>query len=174
MFRNVLVVIDGSIDSREALAQAIDLAQRERSRLTLIAAERRLPTCAYLGVAAAVPLAVPTADAGARDVMREAVRHVPGDVPVTTIVTALPIRAALIRQIDRGHHDLVMLGEAPCGRLRSMLGSLGHYLVRHSPAPVLVVHAERSASPVPARATGAGGAEVRARRWRASTRSPAA
>jgi nucleotide-binding universal stress UspA family protein len=170
MFRNVLVVIDGSIHSREALDQAIDLAQRERSRLTLIAAERRLPTCAYLGVAAAVPLAVPTADTGARDLMRDALRQVPADTPVTTIVSALPIRAALIRQIDRGHHDLVMLGEPPCGRVRALVGSLGHYLVRHSPVPVLVVHADPPPSAAPAPPIGV---PARSRRWRASTRSPA-
>jgi nucleotide-binding universal stress UspA family protein len=170
MFRNVLVVIDGSIDSRQALEQAIDLAQRERSRLTLIAAERRMPTCAYLGVAAAVPLAVPTADSGARDVMREALRQVPADVPVTTIVTALPIRAALLRQIERGNHDLVMLGESPCGRVRALLGSLGHYLVRHSPAPVLIVHADPPPSPVP---TAPVEVQLRPRRWWPSTRSSA-
>jgi nucleotide-binding universal stress UspA family protein len=170
MFRNVLVVIDGSIDSSHALEQAIDLAQRERSRLTLIAAERRVPMCAYLGVAAAAPLAVPTADTGACDLMREALARVPSDIPVTTIVTALPIRAALIRQIERGQHDLVMLGQAPGGRLRSLLGGLGHYLVRHSPAPVLVVHAHRPSSPATIRPPGA---RRRPRRWRASTRSPA-
>ncbi|HYZ82415.1 MAG TPA: universal stress protein [Solirubrobacteraceae bacterium] len=170
MFRNVLVVIDGSVDSREALDQAIDLARRERSRLTFIAAERRIPTCAYLGVAAAAPLAVPAADNTARDLMREAVGQVPDDIPVTTIITALPIRAALIRLLERGQHDLVMLGERPRGRLRSIVGSLGHYLVRHSPAPVLVVHAERPPSPVTPRPTGA---QLRSRRWGASTRSPA-
>jgi nucleotide-binding universal stress UspA family protein len=170
MFRNVLVVIDGSIDSKEALDQAIDLAQRERSRLTFIAAERRVPTCAYLGVAAAVPLAVPPVDRTARDLMCEAVGQVPGDIPVTTIVSALPIRAALIRQLERGQHDLVMLGEPPRGRLRSIVGSLGHFLVRHSPTPVLVVHAEPPPSPVTPRTDGA---PLRTRRWRASTRSPA-
>jgi nucleotide-binding universal stress UspA family protein len=170
MFRNVLVVIDGSIDSSQALDQAIDLAQRERSRLTLLAAERRIPTCAYLGVAAAVPLAVPAADNGAREMMREALRRVPADVSVTTIVTALPIRAALLRQIERGHHDLVMLGERPSGRLRALLGSLGHYLVRHSPAPVLVVHADRPPSQPPAAPVAL---QVRSRRRRLSTRSPA-
>jgi nucleotide-binding universal stress UspA family protein len=170
VFRNVLVVIDGSIDSRQALDQAIDLAQRERSRLTLIAAERRMPTCAYLGVAAAVPLAVPTADSGAREIMREAVRQVPADVPVTTIISALPIRAALLRQIDRGSHDLVMLGEPPCGRLRALVDSLGHYLVRHSPTPVLVVHADPPPSPA---ATAPVGVQLRSRRWRPSTRSSA-
>jgi nucleotide-binding universal stress UspA family protein len=169
MFRNVLVVIDGSIDSREALDQAIDLAQRERSRLTLIAAERRLPACAYLGVAAAVPLAIAATDPTARDFMREATDRVPSDVSVTTIVTALPIRAALTRQLAEGRHDLVMLGARPCRRRRSLFGGLSHWLVRHSPAPVLVVHAEPEptvTTPRPA------GAQVRSRRLRASTRSP--
>jgi nucleotide-binding universal stress UspA family protein len=169
MFRNVLVVIDGSIDSKEALDQAIDLAQRERSRLTLIAAERRLPACAYLGVAAAVPLAVPATDPTAHDLMREATDRVPSDVSVTTIVTPLPIRAALTRQLAQGRHDLVMLGARPCGRLRSVLGSLSHWVVRHSPAPVLVVHAEPE--PIVAAARPAG-AQVRFRRLRASTRTP--
>ena len=169
MFRNVLVVIDGSIDSREALDQAIDLAQRERSRLTLIAAERRLPACAYLGVAAAVPLAVPATDPTAHDLMREATDRVPSDVSVTTIVTPLPIRAALTRQLAQGRHDLVMLGERPCGRLRSVLGSLSHWVVRHSPAPVLVVHAEPEPTVAAARPAGA---QVRFRRLRASTRTP--
>jgi nucleotide-binding universal stress UspA family protein len=36
MFRDVLVVVDATPDAQEALTQAIDLAQRERSRLTLI------------------------------------------------------------------------------------------------------------------------------------------
>ena len=169
MFRNVLVVIDGSIDSREALDQAIDLAQRERSRLTLIAAERRVPACAYLGVAAAVPLAVPATDPAAFDLMREAVARVPGDVPVTTIVSALPIRAALTHQLAQGSHDLVMLGARPCGRLRAVLGNLSHWLVRHSLAPVLVVHAEPEPTVITPRPAGA---QVRSRRLRTSTRSP--
>jgi nucleotide-binding universal stress UspA family protein len=40
MFRDVLVVVDATSDAREALNQAIDLAQREHSRLTLITVER--------------------------------------------------------------------------------------------------------------------------------------
>ena len=171
MFHNVLVVIDGSIDSREALDEAIDLAQRERSRLTLIAAERRLPACAYLGVAAAVPLAVPATDPAARDLIREATDRVPGDVPVTTIVTALPIRAALTRQLAHGCHDLVMLGARPCGRVRAVFGSLSHWLVRHSAVPVLVVHAEPEPTVLTLRP---GGARAGSRRLRASSRSPAA
>ena len=141
MFRDVLVVVDATSDAREALSQAIDLAQRERSRLTLITVERRLPACAYLGVAAALPLVIPAAEAEARQLMCEALAGVPADVPVTTVLAAPPVRPALMTQITRGGHDLVVMGAPSQGRVRSAFGSLSHYLVRHSPAPVLVVHA---------------------------------
>ena len=62
-----------------------------------------------------------------------------------------------------------MLGARPCGRLRSVLGSLSHWVVRHSPAPVLVVHAEPEPTVAAARPAGA---QVRFRRLRASTRTP--
>jgi nucleotide-binding universal stress UspA family protein len=141
MFRDVLVLVDATPDAREALSQAIDLAQRERSRLTLITVERRLPACAYLGVAAALPLVIPAAAAEARGLICEALSQVPADVPVTTVISTPPVRQALLIEIKRGNHDLVVMGARPGGRLRSAFGTLGHYLVRRSPAPVLVVHA---------------------------------
>jgi nucleotide-binding universal stress UspA family protein len=171
MFRDVLVVVDATSDAREALIQAIDLAQRERSRLTLITAERRLPACAYLGVAAALPLVIPAAEAEAREIMGEALALVPPDVPVTTVVASAPIRPAVMAQIKRGGHDLVVIGARPRalhrGRLRFRAGSLSHYIVRRSPAPVLVVHAE---PPRGRSVTRPAAARTRARRW--ATRSP--
>jgi nucleotide-binding universal stress UspA family protein len=169
MFRDVLVVVDATNDAREALSQAIDLAQRERSRLTLITVERRLPACAYLGVAAALPLVIPAAEAEARQLMCEALARVPADVPVTTVLAIPPIRQALMMQIKRGDHDLVVMGARPSGAGRLAFGSLSHYLVRRSPAPVLVVHA------APPRGRAARRREAptaRARRW--ATRSPVA
>jgi nucleotide-binding universal stress UspA family protein len=168
MFRDVLVVVDATDDAREALSQAIDLAQRERSRLTLITVERRLPACAYLGAAAALPLVIPAAQAEAREVMCEALASVPADVPVTTVIATAPIRQALMTQIRRGDHDLVVMGAGPRGILRPVLASVSHYLVRRSPVPVLVVHA------VPSRGravTPLAAPRSRARRW--PTRSTA-
>ena len=53
MFRNILVAVDGSPDSDEALAQAIDPAESEGTRLTLITGVERPPAAAYIGLAAA-------------------------------------------------------------------------------------------------------------------------
>jgi nucleotide-binding universal stress UspA family protein len=169
MFRDVLVVVDATSDAREALSQAIDLAQRERSRLTLIAVERRLPACAYLGVAAALPLVIPAAEAEARQVMCEALSGVPADIPVTTVIAAPPVRPALMKEIKRGGHDLVVMGAPSRDSPRPAFGTLGHYLVRRSPVPVLIVHGEpprRHAVTLGAATRGR-----RARRW--ATRSPA-
>jgi len=52
---------------------------------------------------------------------------------------------ALIRQFKDGQHDLVVMGSRGRGAVRSaLLGSASHYVLNHSPVPVLIVHAEQS------------------------------
>lgn len=43
MFHNILVAVDGSPDAEQALMQAIDLAESEHTRLTLITGVQKLP-----------------------------------------------------------------------------------------------------------------------------------
>ncbi len=50
MFHNILVAIDGSPEAEQALMQAIDLAESEHTRLTLISGVQKLPTIAYAGL----------------------------------------------------------------------------------------------------------------------------
>ena len=141
MFHNILVAVDGSPDSDEALAQAIDLAQSENTRLTLMTAPAFIPSTVYLTPAINTVLEDNRTEAQA--VLRRARDRVPRDLPVTTIMADQPIRTALIRQIEAGHHDLVAMGSRGRGAVRSaLLGSVSHYVLNHSPVPVLIVHAE--------------------------------
>jgi nucleotide-binding universal stress UspA family protein len=149
MFQNILVAVDGSPDADEALTQAIDLAESEHTRLTLITGVQKLPSVVYIGLTAA-PLAQIDADARsqAEAVLRSARDRVPDDIPVTTILTDQPIRAALIEQIRQGKHDLVAIGSRGRGAVRAtLLGSVSHYVLNHSPIPALIVHAR--AKPIP-------------------------
>jgi nucleotide-binding universal stress UspA family protein len=155
MFHNILVAIDGSADARQALTEAIDLARSERSRLTLMTGVAPLPPIALAtgAAAAAIAEAMRGAEAEAERILRVAREAVPGDVSVTTVLTRKPVRGALIEQIKKGRHDLVVMGSRGRGAVRSaLLGSVSHYVLHHSSAPVLIVHADRSANPNPAAA----------------------
>jgi nucleotide-binding universal stress UspA family protein len=145
MFHNVLVAVDGSQHADRALAEAIDLAASERARLTLMTAVLRPPATAYF-VAAETTATGLLEDAReeAEAILRRACQRVPADLPVTTVLTEHPIGVAIIHQIEDAHHDLVVMGSRGRGAVRSaLLGSVSHYVLHHSPVPVLIVHAER-------------------------------
>jgi len=141
MFHNILVAVDGSPHSDRALTHAIDLAQTEQGRLTLMTAIAELPTTTYLTAGAVVANLIEGARAEGEAILRRAVARVPHDVPVTTVLTAQPIRIAMMRQIKDGHYDLVVMGSRGRGAVRStLLGSVSHYILHHSSVPVLIVH----------------------------------
>jgi nucleotide-binding universal stress UspA family protein len=146
MFHNILVAIDGSPDADQALAQAIDLADSEHSRLTIFSAVVAPPNTAYVGVSGEVVANLTRdAEAEAGAIMRTAAEMVPDQVSVNTVLSSEPVRHALIHQIEQGAHDLVVMGSRGRGAVRSvLLGSVSHYVLHHSPVPVLIVHAEAS------------------------------
>ena len=138
MFRNILVAVDGSPDSDEALAQAIDLAESEHTRLTLMTAEPQIPATAYLTPAINTLIAQTHADTEA--VLRRARDRVPEDLPVTTVLTDQPIRTALIHQIEAGHHDLVAMGSRGRSNIVNLLlGSVALKVLARCSVPVLLI-----------------------------------
>jgi nucleotide-binding universal stress UspA family protein len=151
MFHNILVAVDGSADADAALAHAIDLAESEHTRLTLMTAVAELPPTAYLIPGEETGQLVERAHVQAEAIIQQARNRVPRDLPVTTVLSEEPIRRALCRQIKEGHHDLVVMGSRGRGAVRAaLLGSVSHYVLHHSPVPVLIVHAERSPHPLAA------------------------
>jgi len=144
MFQNILVAIDGSPDADQALTQAIDLAESEHTRLTLFSAVVTPPAVAYAGVSGGVTAnLIRDAEAETERILRSAVERVPNGVSVNTVLSSQPVRQALMRQITTGHHDLVVMGSRGRGALRSvLLGSVSHYVLHHSPIPVLIMHAD--------------------------------
>jgi nucleotide-binding universal stress UspA family protein len=146
MFRNILVSVDGSVHAGRALSEAIDIAVADRARLTIITAIPRSPTwmCASLAVPAP-PALDRELERESAQILRAAERRVPESVPVTTILTRKPIRDAIQKRIAEGHHDLLVIGSRGRGAFASsLLGSVSHHALNHSPIPVLVVHADDS------------------------------
>jgi len=148
MFHNILVAVDGSQHAEQALADAIDLADREHARLTLFTALVQPPAAAFFGATGdAVADIFQQAEAQAEAVLRRARDRVPDHLSVTTVLSTDPVQPALIRQIKNGDHDLVVMGSRGRGAMRSaLLGSVSHYVLHHSPVPVLIVHAQARSS----------------------------
>lgn len=145
MFHNILVAVDGSLHADQALTHAIDLAESQHARLSVITAVTDLPATTYLMAGEATVKLIEDTIAEAEAILRRVRDRVPDDLPVTTKLTKQPIRQALMCQIKEGHYDLVVMGSRGRGVVRSaLLGSVSHYVLHHSPIPVLIVHAERA------------------------------
>ncbi len=143
MFRNILVSVDGSSHADQALAEAIELAESSNGRLTILTAVIRPPSFARGGLGAGAVQAVEQdLEREFQEVLERAVDRVPESTPVTKVLTHEPIRGALMKRIEEGGHDLVVMGSRGRGAVRSaVLGSVSHYVLNHSPVPVLIVHA---------------------------------
>lgn len=145
MFHNILVAVDGSPDAEEALTQAIDIAESEHTRLTLITGVQEVAASTYLVAGEMVAGLIDAARKEAETILGRARGRVPDDLSVTTVLAAEPIRTALIRQIEVGGHDLVVIGSRGRGAVRAaLLGSVSHHVLHHSPIPVLIIHVERA------------------------------
>jgi nucleotide-binding universal stress UspA family protein len=107
------------------------------------------PAVAYAGVSGDVVTKLARdAEAEAEAILRTAVERVPDDVSVSTVLSTAPVRLALLDQIRDGGHDLVVMGSRGRGAVRSvLLGSVSHYVLHHSPIPVLIVHADTPQNP---------------------------
>jgi nucleotide-binding universal stress UspA family protein len=142
MFRSILVAVDGSREAAKALEEAVDLARSEGARLTLISVAE-LPRWRFSGF----PLAVPFPDEAelvreAERIVEQAEELVPEDVPVSTVVRRGPVAKAILKRVETGEHDLVVVGSRGLGPTGSLiLGSVSRAVLARSPVPVLVAPA---------------------------------
>ena len=141
MYRSILVAVDGSDAAAHALAEAVDLAQAEGARLTLISVAA--PSRWRL----ASPYVVPFPDDDelerqAQLVLDRAEALVPEGVPVSTVVRRGAVAQAILGRVEAAEHDLVVMGSRGLGPAGSLLlGSVSRAVLAHSPVPVLVARA---------------------------------
>ena len=148
MFRSILVAVDGSRAASKALEQAIDLAESEGSRLTLISVAE-LPRWRFSSFPLAVPF--PNEDELVHEAetnLERAEALVPDGVPVCTVLRCGSTAKEIVKRVIAGEHDLVVMGSrglGPAGAV--LLGSVSRAVLAHSPVPVLIAPPPRTEVP---------------------------
>jgi nucleotide-binding universal stress UspA family protein len=138
----VVVGVDGSSESVDAVGVAVDLARSRSAKLYIVTVVR--PPEGWWGIVGSPPTAEALGDSlsdAQRNILDHALRSVDlTDLEYETIEEIGDPSAQLIEACRRLDADLLVVGRRGAGLFRRMVvGSVANHVVQDSPCPVLVV-----------------------------------
>jgi nucleotide-binding universal stress UspA family protein len=135
---NILVAVDGSARSLDAVRTAAAIAEGSRAHLTILTAVRA-GKAGFGGLD--LSSVRPSAARQGRDALHEAASVIPeGLLATVRIERGAPVRV-ILDHVRGGGYDLLVVGSRGRGPLRSaLLGSVSRPVIERSPIPVLVAH----------------------------------
>jgi len=137
--RRILVPVDFSVPSRQALRAAVALAQRFGSRLAVAHVTRRNRPDSRI-VAEQLGMDFDTRRAGRAKLVEFLERELPADLQPTRIVTDGVPFDKITKAAATWDADLIVIAtQGYTGLKHVLLGSTAERVVRHAPCPVLVV-----------------------------------
>lgn len=154
MFEKILVTLDGSEHSVQALRAAIQIARKFNGKLTLVhvyaitVAPIVVPeptTLTPSGVPVVTPAEVSRMIEAAREVGQRILNDGEKEVKSENVQVESTLKeGGTVQEITRlakeGNFDLIVIGAKGVGRLREfLLGSVSDGVMKHAPCPVLVV-----------------------------------
>jgi nucleotide-binding universal stress UspA family protein len=156
--RSILVPLDGSRLSEQALPLAVALAERARATLRLVLVSiPAVPPGATLPLSPEVRQLYVSLDREARtsekaylNTFADQLRKQSSALAITSTTLRGPVAEALLEYVRQSRSDLVVMTSRGHGGLRRLwLGSVADAMIRGSAVPVLLVRPEETASPQP-------------------------
>ena len=157
-FRSIVVPLDGSRLSEQAIPLAMAIAERARAALRLILVSiRRLPVSPIPPLSAELRRLYVSLDLEARTSEKAYLRAFAaqlkkrsGSVAVTSRILTGSVAATLLEYVHDTRSDLVVMTSRGQGGVRRLwLGSVADAMIRGSSVPVLLVRPEENPSPQP-------------------------
>lgn len=139
---SIVVFIDHRPETSARMREAVELALRERARLTLLAAIPTVPAFTWVPPAPAPesPSALRRAcERECEALLRRYAAEVPASVSVTMSARRARAHAALLDEVREHDHDMVVLGPAPSGVLGLLARRRHSRFLRRCPARVLAI-----------------------------------
>ena len=139
MFLDILVGVDGSPSARRALDTAAELAQAGNAKLTLVTVAP--PVSSYVTLAGVdVGRMRSELDRWASELLEKASATMPDGVIAHTVQRAGEAGPEIVKELEQGSYDLLVLGSRGRGRTQSgLLGSVNGYVHFHTHIPVLTI-----------------------------------
>jgi len=149
-FARIVVTIDGSSNSDDALSVAIDLAGRYGSELTVLTVAPLVPVYIPAGNSYVPPTISDTDTARYRELVDVAVKRAEsaGVSAVTGVCQEGVVVDEILAFLEAHPADLVVVGSRGLSATKRLLiGSISSALVTHAPCPVLVVRGRPTTKP---------------------------
>lgn len=152
-YRSILVPLDGSRLSEQALPLALAIAERAKAKLRLVLVHR-LPAIPLSAegrrVYVSLELAARKSEKAYLKTFTDQIRNQSTSLAITSTTLTGPVAGTLSEYIHESKTDLVVMTSRGQGGLRRLwLGSVADAMIRGSPVPILLVRPEENPSPRP-------------------------
>ncbi len=140
-FKNILLVHDNTESGQLTLGRAIDLARRNKARLTVIQVISQIPRDYRMLITAVTSEEIMRLAGKEQTLLLEkSVAHFPETSHVECKVTVGREFIEIIKEVLRNKHDLVIkTARGMGGRLGMLFGSTAMHLLRKCPCPVWLI-----------------------------------
>jgi nucleotide-binding universal stress UspA family protein len=136
-YKDILVALDGSEQSFNALEEAVEVARRNNGKLHVITVK---DTQGVYGVVGPTTFELADTDFIAQKIIRDATKIIDDLVPYETDIIAGSPKRRIVSFAEAQDIDLIIIGFSGAGMIDKILvGSTTTYVVSHAPCNVMVV-----------------------------------